>query len=156
MTVIEREEVLQQGGEIPTQYEFEAADSRGRYFPVEVNTADRFSRASPRSGSCATSLSSNEVRRALQRQNRELSILNDVATVVNQGVELDAVLDRTLELLSEQLQFDAFMATRSGARRALPGRCARFAAKDVRGHRQTRGVRGPSAGERLGEVGRLP
>ena len=61
MTVIEaREEVLQQGGEIPTQYEFEAADSRGRYFPVEVNTARIVaSGAPPRSGSCATSLSSS-------------------------------------------------------------------------------------------------
>ena len=121
MTVIEaREEVLRQGGEIPTQYEFEAADSRGRYFPVEVNTARIVFRGRVATLGILRDISEQQqVRRALQRQNRELSILNDVATVVNQGVELDAVLDRTLELLSEQLQFDAFMATRSEARDGL-------------------------------------
>ena len=84
------------------------------------------------------------MRRALQRQNRELSILNDVATVVNQGVEFGRRLGPDARVALEQLQFDAFMATRSEARDGFTDRCAaRFAAKDVRGHRQTRGVRGP-------------
>ena len=38
---------------------------------------------------------------------------------MNQGVELDAVLDRTLQLLADQLHFDAYLATRSEARDGL-------------------------------------
>ena len=128
--------MLQQGGEIPTQYEFEAADSRGRYFPVEVNTARIVFRGRVATLGILRDISEQQqVRRALQRQNRELSILNDVATVVNQGVELDAVLDRTLELLSEQLQFDAFMFDglyRVVAQRGLPPKmCADIAKQEA-------------------------
>ena len=39
MTMIAaREDTLRMGGDLAAQYEFEAADSRGRYFPVEVST----------------------------------------------------------------------------------------------------------------------
>ena len=121
MTVIAaREDILRRGGEIPAQYEFEAADSRGRYFPVEVNTARIVFRGRIATLGILRDISEQQqVRSALQRQNRELSILNDVATIVNQGVELDAVLDQTLEILADQLHFDAYMATRSEARDGL-------------------------------------
>lgn len=115
-----REEALRKGEDNPVQYEFEAADSRGRYFPVEVSTARIVFRGRVATLGILRDISEQQqVRRALQRQNRELSILNDVATVVNQGVELDAVLDRTLQLLADQLHFDAYIATRSEARDGL-------------------------------------
>ena len=121
MTVIAaREDTLRMGGDLAAQYEFEAADSRGRYFPVEVSTARIVFQGRVATLGILRDISEQkQVRSALQRQNRELSILNDVATIVNQGVELDAVLDRTLQVLADQLHFDAYMATRSEARDGL-------------------------------------
>jgi PAS domain S-box-containing protein len=115
-----REEAHRLGKENPPQYEFEAADSGGRYFPVEVSTARIVFRGRIATLGILRDISEQkQAHRALERQNRELGILNEVATVVNQGVELDAVLDRTLQLLADRLHFDAYMATRAEARDGL-------------------------------------
>jgi PAS domain S-box-containing protein len=115
-----REEALRLGKENPAQYEFEAADSRGRFFPVEVSTARIVFRGRVATLGILRDISEHrQVRQALQRQNRELTILNDVATVVNQGAELDTVLDRSLQVLADHLHFDAYLATRAEARDGL-------------------------------------
>jgi len=110
--IAEREAAFKAGRRLPPQYEFEAADSRGRSFPVEVSTSRIVFRGRVATLGILRDISEKKAaQRALERQNRELRTLNDVATVVNQGAELDAVLERTLEVLEGNFGFDAYLAT---------------------------------------------
>jgi PAS domain S-box-containing protein len=115
-----REAAHREGLEPPPQYEFEASDSRGRFFPVQVSTARiRFRGSICTLGILRDISEQKDIQHALKRQNRALSIRNKIATIVNQGVHLDAVLDLTLQVLADNLHFDAFLATEAQARDGL-------------------------------------
>jgi len=109
-----RGEATARGEVVDSHYEFEAMDASNRHFPVEVSVSKITFRGLPASvGILRDITESRRDKQNLQRTNRELRVLNRVATVVNRAMDLDTVLDLSVEVIAQQPGVDALVATRA-------------------------------------------
>ncbi len=109
-----RVDAIAAGETVDSHYEFEAMDSSGRTFPVAVSVSKITFRGLPASvGILRDITESRRDKQNLQRTNRELRVLNRVATVVNRAMDLDTVLDLSVDILAQQPGLDALVATRA-------------------------------------------
>lgn len=116
----DRLRAISAGETVGSHYEFEAVDAQGKTFPVAVAVSQITFRGLPATvGILRDITESRRDKQALERRNRELTVLNRVATVVNRAMDLDTVLDLSVDVLAQQPGMDGLIATRADE---LPGR----------------------------------